>query len=120
MPALNKNTLTQQVDVPTWEWCRFAPAVSSALSSTCAAENGDVLQAEHGRYIYYLISATQFVRYDTWTDMYQQLASPAVAPVTFSAMKFMQSLGVRSASGPHQPQQVQTVLRHPQVAVLQR
>lgn len=93
MPALNKNTLTQQVDLPTWEWCRFAPAVSSALSSTCSADNGNFLQAEHGRYIYYLISATQFVRYDTWADMYQQLSSPAVAPATFSAMKFAGALG---------------------------
>lgn len=94
MPALNKNTLTQQVDVPTWEWCRFAPAVSSAVSSTCSADNPDFLQAEHGRYIYYLISSTQFVRYDTWTDMYQFLAAPPIAPATFSAMKFSGALGV--------------------------
>ena len=93
MPALTSNTLTRQVDLPTWEWTRFAPAVSSAISSTCAADNGDFLQAEHGRYIYYLITATQFVRYDTWTDMYQQLSSPAIAPTTFSAMKFAGALG---------------------------
>lgn len=93
MPALSKNTLTKQVDLPVWEWCRFAPAVSSAISSTCAADNSDFLQDEHGRYIYYLISATQFVRYDTVTDMYQQLASPPIAPVTFSSMKFCGAFG---------------------------
>ena len=93
MPALTSNTLTRQVDLPTWEWTRFAPAVSSAISSTCAADNGDFLQAEHGRYIYYLISATQFVRYDTWGDMYQQLSSPPIAPITFSSMKFAGALG---------------------------
>lgn len=93
MPALNKNTLTQAVDLPTWEWTRFAPAVSSALSSTCSADNGNFLAAEHGRYLYYLISATQFVRYDTWTDMYQQLQSPPFALANFSAMKFAGALG---------------------------
>lgn len=94
MPALNKNTLTQAVDLPTWEWTRFAPAVSSAISSSCSADNGNFLQSEHGRYIYYMISATNFSRYDTWTDMYQQLQSPAVAPATFSAMKFASTLSV--------------------------
>jgi hypothetical protein len=93
MPALNKNTLTQAVDLPTWEWTRFAPAVSSAISSSCSADNGNFLASEHGRYIYYLISATNFSRYDTWTDMYQQLQSPPIAPATFSAMKFAGALG---------------------------
>ena len=93
MSALNKNTLQRQVDLPTWEWTRFAPAVSSAISSTCSADNGDFLQTEHGRYIYYLISATVFVRYDTWTDMYQQLSSPPIAPVSFSAMKLLGAFG---------------------------
>ena len=94
MPALNKNTLTEAVDLPTWEWTRFAPAVSSAVSSSCCADDGNFLQSEHGRYIYYMISATNFSRYDTWADMYQQLQSPAVAPATFSAMKFACALGV--------------------------
>jgi hypothetical protein len=94
MPALNKNTLTQQVDLPTWEWTRFAPAISAALSSTCYPDNGNFLPEQHGRYIYYMISATQFVRYDTWTDMYLQLASPPVAPVTYSSMKFSGALGI--------------------------
>jgi hypothetical protein len=93
MPALNKNTLTNQVDLPTWEWTRFAPAVSSALSSSCSADNGNVLASEHGRYLYYLISGTQFFRYDTWTDMYQQLQSPPFTPATMTAMKFAGALG---------------------------
>ena len=93
MPALTKNTLTPQVDLPLWEWTRFAPAVSAAVSSSCSPDNSDFLQTEHGRYIYYLISAGQFVRYDTVTDMYQQLSSPAVAPLNFSSMKFSGALG---------------------------
>lgn len=94
MPALNKNTLTQQVDLPTWEWTRFAPAVSAAVSSTCYPDNPNFLPSQHGRYIYYLISATQFFVYDTYTDMYMQLATPPVAPVTFSSMKFSGALGI--------------------------
>jgi len=93
MPALTQNNLTQQVDLPRWEWTRFAPAVSSAISATCSADNGNFLPSEHGRYIYYMISATNFSRYDTWTDMFQQLQSPPIAPVTFSAMKFAGALG---------------------------
>lgn len=94
MSALISNTLTKQVDLPTWEWTRFAPAVSSAISSTCSADNGNFLPEEHGRYIYYLISAAQFVRYDTWGDMFQQLSSPPITPTTFSAMKYSAALGV--------------------------
>lgn len=93
MPALNKNTLSPQVDLPTWEWTRFAPQASSALSSACSADNSDFLQTEHGRYIYYLIAATQFWRYDTITDMYQQLPSPAAAPNTYTSMKFNGAFG---------------------------
>ena len=93
MPALNKNTLGKQVDLPTWEWTRFAPAVSSAVSSTCYADNGNFLASEHGRYIYSLISGTQFFRYDTWTDMYQQLQTPPFLLANFSAMKFAGALG---------------------------
>lgn len=94
MAALTNNTLTKQVDLPTWEWTRFAPATSTALSCTCVADNGNFNPEEHGRYIYYLVSATQFFRYDTWTDMYQQLATPPVAPATFSSMKYNGSLGI--------------------------
>jgi hypothetical protein len=94
MPALNKNTLTKQVDLPTWEWTRFAPANSSVLSSTCYSDNGNFLPEQHGRYIYYMISATQFFKYDTWTDMYLQLFTAPIAPFSFSSMKFIGSLGI--------------------------
>lgn len=93
MPTLSNNTLTPQVDLPTWEWTRFAPAVSSAIASTCSADNPNFLSTEHGRYIYYLINSTNFWRYDTFTDVYQQLASPPVALTTFSAMKLMGGMG---------------------------
>lgn len=94
MPALTSNTLTRQVDLPTWEWTRFAPAVSTAISSTCSADNPNFYPEEHGRYIYYMISATNFSRYDTWTDMFQQLSTPPITIATFSAMKYSAALGV--------------------------
>jgi hypothetical protein len=93
MPTLTSNTLTQQVDLPTWEWTRFAPAVSAAVSSSCAADNPNFLSTEHGRYIYFLIGSTAFWRYDTFADSYMQLASPPVALTSFSSMKLMGGMG---------------------------
>lgn len=87
------NTLRKQVDLPIWEWMRFAPAVSSAISCSTAADNSN-FHPQHGRYIYYLIAATSFWRYDTWTDTYMQLSSPPIAPATWSSMRFGGSMGV--------------------------
>jgi hypothetical protein len=97
MSALVSNTLMRGVDKPIWQWTRFAPAVSSAISSSCAADNGNFYPEEHGRYIPYLISATSFVRYDTWTDMYQPLSAPPIAPVTFSSMKYSAAFGIEGS-----------------------
>lgn len=89
--ALN-NTLRTQVDLPVWEWLRFAPANSSAISCSCAADNS-LYHPVHGRYIYYLIANASFWRYDTWTDTYLQLSSPPYAPTTASSMRFAGSYG---------------------------
>ena len=86
------NNLRKQVDLPVWEWARFAPAVSSALSCSCVADNTN-FNLLHGRYIYYLISATAFWRYDTWSDGYEQLASPSIALTTVSSMRFAGARG---------------------------
>ena len=86
------NTLKKQVDLPVWEQLRFAPAVSAAVTSACSADNS-LFSEENGRYIYYLIAAASFWRYDTWTDTYQQLASPGITPVTWSSMKFSGGYG---------------------------
>lgn len=90
--ALSANNLRVQVDTPIWEWCRTAPAVSTAISCATSADNGTA-NATHGRYIYYLISATGFYRYDTWSDTYIQLSSPAIAPATWADMKFSGAYG---------------------------
>lgn len=86
------NNLRRQVDLPAWEQLRFAPVVSSALSASCCADNS-TYNPDFGRYIYYLINATNFWRYDTWTDGYIQLASPPIAPLSFARMQFSGAQG---------------------------
>lgn len=86
------NTLKTQVDLPVWEWLRFAPAVSSAVSAACSADNG-LYHPNHGRYIYYILATASFWRYDTWTDTYLQLASSPVTTTTATSMKFSGATG---------------------------
>lgn len=62
------NTLKVQVDQPVWEWCRFAPTATSAVSSLTT---GNTL---NNRYLYYQISSLLY-RYDTHTDSWHQLMS---------------------------------------------
>ena len=90
------NNLKKQVDLPVWEWCRLAPAVSSGVSATCTADNS-LFHTSFGRYIYYLQAAatlasttalTGFFRYDTISDSYQLLAQPPIAPVVFTGLQF--------------------------------
>jgi hypothetical protein len=92
--ALTANQLVKQVDLPVWEWLRPAPASSAAgLSCTAVADNAN-FNSTSGRYVYYLINATNFWRYDTWSDTYQQMASPPNAPVVPStSMRFAGAQG---------------------------
>lgn len=85
------STLRTQVDLPVWEWCRFAPAVSAAGVSTCSDESTG------GRYVYYLSSATQFWRYDTISDGWQQLSAPTTGAVAISAMRYTTYGGYRGS-----------------------
>ncbi len=73
------NNLKQQVDYPVWEWCRFAPTATTAVSSLTT---GNSLS---NRYLYYQVSATLY-RYDTITDSWHQLNS---VPGTISAPTIM-------------------------------
>jgi len=86
------NTLRTQVDLPVWEWLRFAPANSSSVSCACSADNS-LYHPNHGRYIYYLIGTGSFWRYDTITDTYLQLSSTPYVPTTASSMRFAGSMG---------------------------
>ena len=62
--------LKQGIDLPVFQWLRFQPQNSAAGSCQCNDIRGT------DRYIYTLLDATHFYRYDTITDTFQQLASP--------------------------------------------
>jgi hypothetical protein len=69
--------LKKGIDLPVFQWLRFLPASSAAGACMCNDERGT------DRFIYMLLGATSFWRYDTWTDSYQQLANPPT--LTFAA-----------------------------------
>ena len=73
--------LKSQVDLPVWEWLRFAPVATQALSTLCVSE-----ESNNSRYMYYL--STTFWRYDTKMDSWQQLQTPNITPVTTATMRF--------------------------------
>jgi hypothetical protein len=62
--------LKRGIDLPVYQWLRFLPVTSAAGASMCTDVRGT------NRFIYMLLGAANFWRYDTWTDSYQQLASP--------------------------------------------
>jgi hypothetical protein len=91
--AILTNQLRKQIDLPVWEWTRFSPVAPTAgVSCSAVADNGQ-FQENSGRYLYYLINATNFWRYDTVADTYEQLATPPQAPVTSSSMRFAGAQG---------------------------
>jgi hypothetical protein len=69
--------LKKGIDLPVFQWLRFLPAASAAGSCMATDKRGT------HRFIYIIFSATGFWRYDTWTDSYEQLASPP--SITFAA-----------------------------------
>lgn len=90
---ISSNQLRQQVDLPVWEWLRAAPlAATSGVSCSCSADNSN-FSTTAGRFIYYLINATNFWRYDTVSDTYEQLATPVVAPLTATSMRYAGGTG---------------------------
>ncbi len=73
------NNLKKVVDVPVWELMSQAPVSTGAGSATCFSDGASE------RYIYYM-SPSVFYRYDTYTDSYQQLATPLTTPTTVSSI----------------------------------
>jgi len=69
MPSLT-TSLVEKLDIPVWEWMRFTPVASSALSSFTTSKT------KTDRYIYANFGASSFWRYDTISDSWQELASP--------------------------------------------
>lgn len=63
------------IDIPVWQTLQPNPLVSAVGISCCNDRRGT------NRFIYYLASATSFWRYDTWSNTYQQLASPPAGTV---------------------------------------
>lgn len=91
------NTLRKQIDLPTFEWTRFAPAVSTAVSATCAPDNFIIsANTNMGRFIYYMIGAGSFWKYDTVADSYMQLSSPPITVSTFSTIRFSEITAIES------------------------
>lgn len=82
------NRLQKIVDVPVFEWMRFAPVATAATSALCATDD------LASRYIYY-INASAFWRYDLYSDSWQLLAPPNIAPVTGVALKYSKFSGYR-------------------------
>ncbi len=79
--AILTNKIQKIVDLPVWEWMRFAPTATAAVSSLCTS---DLLNS---RYLYYTNASTLF-RYDVITDSWGQLANPIVAPVTCQSTRY--------------------------------
>lgn len=90
---LTANRLTKQVDLPVWEWTRPLPVAATAgLSSSCVADFPQFNDTS-GRYVYMLLNATNFWRYDTISDTFLQLASPGITPSTATNMRFAGAQG---------------------------
>jgi hypothetical protein len=81
--------LKKQVDLPVWEWLRFSP-VTGVVTSTMTTSDG-----MGDRFLYVLHSSTNFWRYDTWSDSWQQLANPAVAIATVDSLRYSTYNGYR-------------------------
>src|SRR5208283_1320900 len=86
------NNLKRSIDLPVFEWTRFAPSVSAGTTCTEVAENS-LYNVQHGRYIYYLVSSALFWRYDTWSDSWTELSSPITALAVWSTMQFLSEYG---------------------------
>lgn len=91
------SNLKKAVDLPVWEWTRFSPAAPAAASTStascsCTADN-NIINETNGRYIYYLLGAGSFWRYDTFADSYMQLASPPNGIRDAATMRFAGALG---------------------------
>ena len=82
--ATQKIKKTNINTISNFTWCMQAPAATIANSATCGS-NDD-------RYIYYL-NGSNFYRYDTVSDAWIQLATPAIAPLTLSEMKYSTAHG---------------------------
>jgi len=81
------NNLLPQVDLPVWEWSRFAPVTTTATSILTTARDGS------SKYLYYLVGA-QLYRHDTRTDTWQTLSVGGSVSTTLAA-QYVSNQGFR-------------------------
>jgi hypothetical protein len=84
------NNLKIQLDLPTWEWCRFAPANWDTNRPLTTAGDG------RSRYLYgpNYIGATGYAyRYDTFTDAWQQMAQMIIAGTSTTSVQYTRHIG---------------------------
>ena len=84
------NSLKPLLDIPTWEWCRFAPSNWDALRPITTS--GDGLH----RYIYgpNFISTTMYAyRYDTQSDAWQQMSQAVINGQSNTATQYTRHIG---------------------------
>ena len=75
------------IDQPVWEQLVNTPAASAA--AVCCTDDNE-------RFIYTLISATAFWRFDTWAGTWQQLASPPGGTLAAgSSIQFIKQMGAQ-------------------------
>ena len=86
MAVINNNKY--MLDRPMWEQLSFAPVTGVAGSCNCD---------DNRRFIYNYFqtstTAAQFWRYDTWSDCWQQLATPATQTGTVGSIRYVESVG---------------------------
>lgn len=84
------NNLKKTLDLPVWEWMRFAITTfnTTGMGFATAIDGSD-------RYIYYVYPGI-FQRYDTWSDQWTSLAPPTYyATATTASMVYSKSQGNR-------------------------
>jgi hypothetical protein len=80
------NLLKPQVDLPVFEWMRFAPTATTSSSALASSD-------EPKRYMYYLVGQSMW-RYDTYSDSWQECAPP-INTVSGTALKYSHYSGHR-------------------------
>jgi hypothetical protein len=83
------NNLKQQVDLPVFEWLRFAPVATTGLTCLTTPRDGS------SRYLYYFGPSNVLYRYDTIGDSWQQLSTGPVTPNALLNVKYVKNQGYR-------------------------
>ena len=86
MAVINNNKY--MLDRPMWEQLSFAPVTGTSGSCNCDDNRRFIYQ-----YIQTSATATQFWRYDSWADCWQQLATPATQTGTVGSIRYVDSVG---------------------------